>query len=80
MSFAIGWTIKILKKVKAMKNNDSISRSALLEEHDRQHEGEPGKVRKLIEDAPAVDAVEVDEEDDCAACRIVYSHEREVQE
>ena len=29
----------------------------LLAEYDRQHEGEPGKARKLIEDAPTVDAV-----------------------
>lgn len=30
-------------------------------EHDRQHEGEPGKARKLIEDAPTVAAVPVSE-------------------
>lgn len=29
----------------------------LLAEYDRQHEGEPGKARKLIEDAPTVAAV-----------------------
>jgi len=40
--------------------DDLISRKALLAEYDRQHEGEPGKARKLIEDAPTVDAVEVD--------------------
>lgn len=28
---------------------------ALLAEYDRQHEGEPGKARKLIEDAPTID-------------------------
>ena len=38
---------------------DLISRKALLAEYDRVHIGEPGKARKLIEDAPAVDAVEV---------------------
>lgn len=31
----------------------------LLAEYDRQHEGEPGKARKLIEDAPTVAAVPV---------------------
>ncbi len=31
-----------------------IDRNALLAEYDRQHEGEPGKARKLIEDAPSV--------------------------
>ena len=36
-----------------------IDADALLAEYDRQHEGEPGKARKLIEDAPTVDAVEV---------------------
>ena len=30
-----------------------IDRNALLAEYDRQHEGEPGKARKLMEDAPA---------------------------
>ena len=39
--------------------NDLISRKALLAEYDRVHIGEPGKARKLIEDAPTVDAVEV---------------------
>lgn len=34
---------------------------ALLAEYDRQHEGEPGKARKLIEDAPTVDAVPLSE-------------------
>lgn len=33
----------------------------LLAEYDRQHEGEPGKARKLIEDAPTVDAVPLSE-------------------
>lgn len=36
-----------------------IDADALLAEYDRQHEGDPGKARKLIEDAPTVDAVEV---------------------
>ena len=34
--------------------NDLISRKALLAEYDRVHIGEPGKARKLIEDAPAI--------------------------
>lgn len=34
---------------------------ALLAEYDRQHEGEPGKARKLIEDAPTVAAVPLSE-------------------
>ena len=37
----------------------------LLAEYDRQHEGNPGKARKLIENAPAVDAVEVVKCKDC---------------
>ena len=37
----------------------------LLAEYDRQHEGEPGKARKLIEDAHNVDAVEVVRCKDC---------------
>ena len=36
--------------------NDLISRQALLAEYDRVHVGEPGRARKLIEDAPKVDA------------------------
>ncbi len=39
--------------------NDLISRKALLAEYDRVHIGEPGKARKLIEDAPRVDAVDL---------------------
>ena len=38
-----------------------IDADALLAEYDRQHEGEPGKARKLIEDAPTVAAVPVAE-------------------
>ena len=34
--------------------SDLISRSALLAEYDRQHEGEPGRARKLIEDAHSI--------------------------
>ena len=36
--------------------NDLISRKALLAEYDRVHIGEPGQARKLIADAPSVDA------------------------
>ena len=32
-----------------------IDADSLLAEYDRQHEGEPGKARKLIEDAPTID-------------------------
>ena len=39
--------------------NAVISRSALIAEYDRVHIGEPGGARKLMEDAPAVDAVKV---------------------
>jgi hypothetical protein len=39
--------------------NDLISRKALIAEYDRAHVGPPGGARKLMEDAPAVDAVEV---------------------
>ena len=35
-------------------NDDLISRQALLEEYDRLHVGEPGRARKMIEDAPSV--------------------------
>lgn len=49
--------------------NDLISRKALLAEYDRVHIGEPGKARKLIEDAPGVDAVEVVYCQDCARCK-----------
>ena len=38
-----------------------IDADVLLAEYDRQHEGEPGKARKLIEDAPTVAAVPVSE-------------------
>ena len=36
-----------------------IDANALISEYDRVHIGEPGKARKLIEDAPTVDAVQV---------------------
>ena len=39
--------------------NDLISRKALIAEYDRVHIGPPGGARKLMEDAPSVEAVEV---------------------
>ena len=45
--------------------NDLISRNALLAEYDRVHIGEPGNARKLIEQAPTIDAVEVVRCKDC---------------
>ncbi len=39
--------------------NDLISRKALIAEYDRVHIGPPGGARKLMEDAPTVDAVPV---------------------
>ena len=42
-----------------------IDANALIEEYDRVHIGEPGKARKLMADAPTVDAVEVVR---CRAC------------
>ena len=43
-----------------------IDANALIVEYDRVHIGEPGKARKLIEDAPTVDAVEVTR---CGECK-----------
>lgn len=41
------------------KRLDLISRTALIAEYDRVHIGAPGGARKLMVDAPTVDAVEV---------------------
>lgn len=38
-------------------NNDLISRKALIEAYDKAHKGPPGGARKLMEEAPGVDAV-----------------------
>ena len=46
--------------------NDLISRSELLAEYDRVHAGPPGGARKLIQDVPVVEAVEVVRCKDCA--------------
>ena len=40
--------------------DDLISRAYVLAEYDRQHKGPPGGARKIIEDAPAVDAIPVE--------------------
>lgn len=42
-----------------------IDANALIAEYDRVHIGEPGKARKLIEDAPTVEAVEIVRCRDC---------------
>lgn len=42
-----------------------IDREALIAEYDRVHVGKPGGARKLMEKAPAVDAVEVVRCKDC---------------
>ena len=44
-----------------------IDANALIAEYDRVHIGEPGKERKLMEDAPTIDAVEVVRCKDCVA-------------
>ena len=44
---------------------DLINRAALLAEYDKHHVGAPGGARKLIEKAPAVDAVPVVRCKDC---------------
>ena len=45
--------------------SELISREALLAEYDRVHIGPPGGARKLMEDAPTVDAAEVVRCKDC---------------
>lgn len=42
--------------------NDLISRQALLAEYDRLHVGEPGRARKMIEDAPSAQPEPISEE------------------
>ena len=42
-----------------MQDNDMISRRALLAAYDAAHKGPPGGARRLIEEAPGVDAVPV---------------------
>ena len=50
---------------KATNEKRLIDANALIAEYDRVHIGEPGKARKLMEDAPTVDAVEVVRCQDC---------------
>lgn len=40
--------------------NDLISRKALIAEYDRVHVGPPGGARKLMEDAPSVEAIPIE--------------------
>ena len=47
-----------------------IDANALIAEYDRVHIGEPGKARKLMENAPTVDAVPVVR---CRECKHRYS-------
>ena len=54
--------------------SDLIDRGALLAEYDSVHVGEAGGARKLIEEAPAIDAVEVVRCKDCAYWKRVYNH------
>ena len=44
---------------KEQQMKEQIDRKDLIAEYDRVHIGPPGGARKLMEDAPAVDAVEV---------------------
>lgn len=48
-----------------------IDANALIAEYDRVHIGEPGKARKLIEDAPTVEAVEIVR---CRDCKYYYDY------
>lgn len=43
-----------------MDKNDLIYRNDLLAAYDAAHKGPPGGARKLMEEAPAVDAIPVD--------------------
>ena len=60
----------------AKLNDDLISRSKLLAAYDAAHKGPPGGARKLIVEAPTVDAVPVvhahwkhySQSDDCSNC------------
>jgi hypothetical protein len=48
-----------------MAEKEYIERGALMAEYDRVHIGAPGGARKLMEDAPAADVVEVVRCKDC---------------
>lgn len=51
-----------------MDKNDLIYRNDLLAAYDAAHEGPPGGARKLMEEAPKVDAVPVVRCKDCWKC------------
>ena len=59
----------IMKK-RTVEEKRLIDANALMLEYDRVHVGEPGKARKLIEDAPTVEAVEIVR---CRDCKHRYS-------
>lgn len=48
-----------------MEKDDLISRAYVLAEYDRQHKGPPCGARKIMEEAPAVDAMPVVRCRDC---------------
>lgn len=52
-----------------------IDADALIAEYDRVHVGEPGGARKLMENAPTVDAVPVIRCKDCKYARMTYDGE-----
>lgn len=52
--------------------DDLISRAYVLAEYDRQHQGPPGGARKIMEEAPAVDAVPVVRCKDCEHFKMEY--------
>ena len=49
---ALDMAIEALSRQQAAGSKDLISRSSLLAKFDEQHEGPPGRARKLIEDEP----------------------------
>ena len=51
---ALDMAIEALGRQQAAGSKDLISRSSLLAKYDEQHEGPPGRARKLIEDEPPV--------------------------
>lgn len=53
-----------------------IDANALIAEYDRVHIGEPGKARKLMEEAPTVEAVEIVRCRDCIG-RSTWSNDAE---
>ena len=52
-----------------------IDTNALIEEYDWVHIGEPGKARKLIEDAPTVEAIEIVRCRDCKHLNVLNRKE-----